>query len=166
MRLSFMLLAKHSLPNIQLDLDTAVWYIAWPSWLNRSLSAVSRQQMRVIPNRLRDLRIYRILLALRIRHRSGFSSLLRIKMITIRRNTKCTVLKKLALATTDGDCVHTRCRADDQYRRLRLLSNQWHATLVSEGLSQHNILNISIVILQHTTSTMSVCTSPELKRIR
>jgi hypothetical protein len=55
--------------------------------------------------------------------------------------------KTSVLTTADGECVHTRCRAGDQHRPLRLFSNQLQATLAWEGLSQQNILYIPIVIL-------------------
>jgi hypothetical protein len=52
---------------------------------------------------------------------------------------------------------------DDWHRPLDLLCNQSHAALVSEGLSQQNVLYIPIIILQHTTITTSVFTSPYVK---
>jgi hypothetical protein len=44
-----------------------------------------------------------------------------------------------------------------------LLYNQSHAAFVHEGLSQQNILDIPITILQYVTNTMSVFTAPDIK---
>jgi hypothetical protein len=59
-----------------------------------------------------------------------------------------------------------RVSGGDWHRPLCLLCNQFHATLVSEGLSQQNILYIPIAILQHTASTRSVFTAPDVKTDR
>jgi hypothetical protein len=52
---------------------------------------------------------------------------------------------------------------DGQYRPLCLPCNQSHAAVLQDGLSQQTILYIPIAIFQHTTSTTSVFTSPDVQ---